>query len=526
MNPSTDPTPVADLVAQLTDRMATLTRTLATWMLADTRTLADVETHVLPLLHDLGAAIVTGACGLAVSPPAATHPCACGRPARLIGSRPATVITLLGPLTLARPVYHCAACHHGHAPFDAHFQICPGSRSAGLDEALALLGATQDSFADAAQVLARLTLVQISPNSVRAATETLGATLMATQTAQVAAVQAGQTRPIASMPAPDRLYVTMDGVLAHLHDGGWREIKVGCCYTTTTRRDRQHPGQVAIHAHQPSYVTALTEAETFGWHLWCEAARRGVMQAAEVVVLGDGAHWIWNMADALFPQATQILDWYHASQYLWDAATAIWGAAHPERVGWARDQLADLWDGKVDAVLAGLATHADAGEGVTAAISYYTTHRTRMDYPTYRARGMQIGSGSVESACKQLVSARLKGAGMIWDGEGAEAVAAVRACLKSGRWAEAMACRAAPQRGYIRQRGASAPQPVDRPLDPPAQPHAAQTRREADAARVAQVRAELERENAIHPWQRKREMRQRWQDLHTREAEVPPAQAA
>ena len=98
-------------------------------------------------------------------------------------------------------------------------------------------------------------------------------------------------------------------------------------------------------------------------------------------------------------------------------------------------------------VLAELEQHRSAGEGVTAALSYYTTHQGRMDYATYRARGLQIGSGNVESACKQLVSARLKQAGMMWDAEGAEQVATVRAWLKSERWQEAMALRAAPERG-------------------------------------------------------------------------------
>jgi len=88
---------------------------------------------------------------------------------------------------------------------------------------------------------------------------------------------------------------------------------------------------------------------------------------------------------------------------------------------------------------------------VQAALSYDTTHQARMDYPAYRARGLQIGSGTIESACKQLVSARLKLAGMIWDADGAEAVAVVRAWQKSDRWDEAMRLRPVPQRAYRRQ---------------------------------------------------------------------------
>ena len=117
-------------------------------------------------------------------------------------------------------------------------------------------------------------------------------------------------------------------------------------------------------------------------------------------------------------------------------ASAIWGQAGEERAGWAQAQLDLLWEGQVGEVVVELERWRERGEAVAAALSYYYEHQHRMDYASYRARGLQIGSGSAESACKQLVTARLKQAGMIWDAIGAEAVAAVRAWLKSARWAE------------------------------------------------------------------------------------------
>jgi hypothetical protein len=243
----------------------------------------------------------------------------------------------------------------------------------------------------------------------------------------------------------------MDGVLAHLHERGWSEIKVGCCYQTYSRVERKRPERLEIRAHSASYVTGLEEAQTFGWRLWDEALRRGVLTCEEVVVLGDGAHWIWNIAATHFPRATQIVDWYHASEYLWNAASAIWGESSPQRAAWAHGQLEALWAGKVAEVVRELEQWRERGEAVAVALSYYTTHQGRMDYASYRARGLQIGSGSVESACKQLVSARLKQAGMIWDAAGAEAVAAVRAWLKSERWEEALALRGVRTRSYRRK---------------------------------------------------------------------------
>jgi len=344
---------------------------------------------------------------------------------------------------------------------------------------------------------------------VRDATEQLGALLLAQPNLPVADL-APCVRPTASASAaPSRLYITMDGVLAHLHERGWSEIKVGCCYQTHRRPDRTRPDQVDIRAHSASYVTALEEAQTFGWRLWAEAVRRGGLRSDEVVVLGDGAHWIWNIAAAHFPRATQILDWYHASEYVWTAARTIWGETSAQRVPWATSQLAALWDGKVALVLEELAQWQACGEAVAAAVSYYTTHQGRMDYPSYRARGLQIGSGSVESACKQLVSARLKQAGMIWDAEGAEAVAMGRAWLKSERWDEALALRGVRTRSYQRKLSSRAQQE-----------QAGQQQAEAAAAHVsvrprvnapsqvlpadvlAQVQAELAEQRGKHVWRR------------------------
>lgn len=197
----------------------------------------------------------------------------------------------------------------GQHPLDAQLQCCAGSRSAALDELLALLGATQDSFVQAAQVLERLTLVHVSANSVRDATERLGRLLVAHQAQPLSEPEPNPQPRRSATPIARRLYITMDGVLAHLHERGWSEIKVGCCYHTRSRADRRRPERLEIRSHSTSYVTALEEAHSFGWRRWQEAVRRGVLSSDEVVVLGDGAHWIWNIAEKHFPGATQVVDW-------------------------------------------------------------------------------------------------------------------------------------------------------------------------------------------------------------------------
>lgn len=153
---------------------------------------------------------------------------------------------------------------------------------------------------------------------------------------------------------PERFYISMEGVLAHIHDHGWKEIKAGCVYTTRICRSRRRAGEHDIRAQQQSYVASLSDAATFGWPLWAEATRRELEQAEEVVVIGDGAHWIWRLAEEHFPGATQIVDYYHASEYVWNAATTIYGETSAERTVWAKQQLDYLWQGKLVEVLASL----------------------------------------------------------------------------------------------------------------------------------------------------------------------------
>jgi len=369
-------------VQQMTDQMTRLARTLSDWVQAEPRPLQEIEAQVVRTLHDLGNSRLAALTPLAApARPAPDAPCACGQTARSLRMRPATVITVLGRVTLERAIYRCPTCGEYQAPLDAQLQIAPSSFSLGLQELLALLGATQDSFAQAAAVLERLCLVQVCPKRVRAATEDLGAMLADHDQQIVMTAQATGTPPPADQDAPSRVYLSMDGVVAHVHDAGWKEIKVGCVDTTRTRVPRQRPETLVIAAEQQRYLAALTDAATFGWQLWAEACRRGVTDQTEVVVLGDGAHWIWNLAAEHVPHATQIVDWYHASQSVWRAAAAIFGETSDLRLPWVRQRLDALWDGRVTDVLAALEPYRARGEGVTDALSSFTTHQARMDDP-------------------------------------------------------------------------------------------------------------------------------------------------
>ncbi|MDQ2996024.1 MAG: hypothetical protein M3R61_03050, partial [Chloroflexota bacterium] len=164
-------------------------------------------------------------------------------------------------------------------------------------------------FVQAAPVCERLTLVHVSANSVREATEQLGAELLEEQAQERSQPEASPAQRASAPSSASRLDISMDGVLAHLPERGWSAITVGCGYHTVARAARKRPERLAIRAHSPRYVRALEEAQSVGWRVWQEAVRRGVLRSDEVVVLGDGAHWIWHSAQTHCPRATQSVDW-------------------------------------------------------------------------------------------------------------------------------------------------------------------------------------------------------------------------
>ena len=158
--------------------------------------------------------------------------------------------------------------------------------------------------------------------------------------------------------------------------------------------------------------------------------------ARELVFLGDGAEWIWNIVAENFPQAVQILDWFHACEYLMPVAKAAFD--NEERQDeWVRTTKTALWEGRLDEAIDACWAVADARreeDPAAKAATYFENNRERMDYPTYRAQGYHIGSGTIESAAKQIGSQRMKVSGARWNEDSARRVAKARAAFLSGQW--------------------------------------------------------------------------------------------
>lgn len=408
--------------------------------------LADQEQAVLALvraaLPDLLVGVQQG-CTRALRLPVAGLRQPCPRCGQRQGShqwRVRQVLTVCGSLTFERPYYYCRRCHHGWAPADSSLGLPPSQRvSAGLQAWLVRLGATTD-YREAAALLEQLTGLALVPETVRHHTGVGGTALEAAQQAAMAmVVRTGEAAaPVA--PAPGRLVVETDGVMVRYRDG-WHEVKLGLV-----------GGHQAGKTGALSYVAARESAEQFGPRLAAEAARRGALevvggtgplagrglaQLRPVVVLGDGAPWIWNLAADHFGERTEIVDFYHASEHVWTVAHALYPSDSAQAKTWAEARVGDLYEDGPGPVLAALREaqppNAEAAEVVRREHGYFRTNQLRMAYPQFRRQGLPIGSGAVESGAKHVVQLRMKRPGARWSATGAHAVLTLRAHLSSGR---------------------------------------------------------------------------------------------
>ncbi len=185
------------------------------------------------------------------------------------------------------------------------------------------------------------------------------------------------------------------------------------------------------------YYCDIQEAEQFGRLLWASGLQHQVDAYQEVIFVSDGAVWIWNLVQKHFPNAVQIVDWYHASAYLTPIAEVAFGTNTPQANEWLTQARAELWEGRIQDVIQScrsLLSYVAARPFIEKAITYYNHNEKRMDYARFRGLGYLIGSGTIESACKQIATVRLKRSAARWTLPGVIATAKARAAWLSHSW--------------------------------------------------------------------------------------------
>jgi hypothetical protein len=251
-----------------------------------------------------------------------------------------------------------------------------------------------------------------------------------------------------------RMYIELDGVLARMRRGSvameekeqqrpgdvYREVKVGVVFQASRGRERSGLAP-DIWVDEPAdgtlrYVAQRTALGNFARVLYTLAVQQGLQRAKQVVVLGDGALWIWRLVEEHFPGAVQIVDLWHAQEHVWEVAQAVYGRSTPEGIAWAKQGCSWLVHGQIEALVTSIAAlppiAPPPGQSRSVpeqAVGYFTTNAERMRYPHFRAQGMHVGSGMAEAACKTVVSTRAKRAGMRWTPEGLDALLPLRTAV-------------------------------------------------------------------------------------------------
>jgi hypothetical protein len=371
--------------------------------------------------------------------------CGQGHAAEFVSYRDKVIDTVLGPVTLTRAWYHCKACEHGLAPRDAELGVAGASLSPGL-AAMNDRAAAAEPFAGAAGLLADLAGVRLTAKRVERAAEASGAAQAAAVRERSALVTARKVVPLPPAPLPDKLYAVIDGTgvpmtsketagrAGKAEDGRarTREVKLAVFFTQDTLDKDGYPVRDPGSA---SYIATFEPAAVFADLVKAEGIRRGADDVRQLTVPGDGAAWIWNIASSKFPEATQVVDLFHAREHLHDLARLLEFMLLDRKDQWLAARLADLDYGYIDGICR--AARAYRLEGVKkdeleTALGYFENNAPRMRYHWFRQCGLFVGSGVVEAGCKTVIGQRLKLSGMHWTAAGADAITTLR-CQQASR---------------------------------------------------------------------------------------------
>jgi hypothetical protein len=388
--------------------------------------LTQVEAAVLVAMRRIGARAVEVHLGRQkLGYEGVQRPCVCGRTQRFVEHRPKQIATQMGALTIRRAYYRCGACGASALPYDERIGLGAGPESVGLAQAAGLLG-IQDPFGGGAAILYRLTGQRLSESTLQRLTEAVGGVAARQEEQQAAAM--GAWRAPAPEATPDTLYVAVDGVQVH-QDDGWHEAKCVTCYWDEAAGKRH-----------TRYAVRFEGAAAFVAFVWGLACRCGLEQAQRVVLLGDGAEWIWKHVGGLLKEAVCIVDWYHALEHVWACGRVLHGEGTAETESWVKGLETLLWDGQVRALLTRLRselgrTRARAKRAaLQGLITYVENQAARLAYDRFRAAGLDIGSGQVESACNHVVALRMKRGSMRWSKAGSQNVLSLRVAWLNGEW--------------------------------------------------------------------------------------------
>jgi hypothetical protein len=371
--------------------------------------------------------------------------CECGGKLTYQRRRGAKIESIFGWVFYERNYYAGCDCGHGKAPLDEEFGLKPGEITPGLGKLLALAGSGL-AFGESTDWIREFLLLELSENSIRKETQGFGQYQVDCEAQRKVQCQEEaylQERLRTETERPEQLYGSLDGAHVRIEDPDedekWREVKTGCWYQvepvpvnqhTQRHRKKAEIGQQALRAKAQQYYCDIQEVDDFEPLFWATGCRAKADLAKKLIFLGDGAKWIWRLVETYFPHAIQIVDWHHAEEYLKKVAQDAF-AVGQRRNTWLEETRTALWWGNTGFVIRACEALAHRSEEASAALTYFRNNEHRMQYDRFRKQGYMIGSGTIESACKQIISHRLRCSGAQWTVAGARATAKARAAWLS-----------------------------------------------------------------------------------------------
>jgi len=365
--------------------------------------------------------------------------CKCGQQARLHEMRPKQILTVLGRIYIQRAYYVCAHCQDGQSPLDSELDVRGTECSPGVRRMMALVG-SDGPFEHGRRQIEELAGLEVTSKTIERHAETIGEDIALREDVEMQRAIQLDLPELNATNIPV-MYVEMDGtgvpVVKSETEGRigkiagqsahTREAKLGCVFTQTATDDQGRPRR---EEDSTTYTGAIETAEVFGRRLYAEAHHRGWSRARKKVVIGDGAIWIWNIADEHFPGATQIVDLYHARQHLWELSGKLFPSDPKQRQRWVKQLQKTLDAGKIELLVKTLRAlpppNDELADILVTEADYFARNAERMRYPKFRADHLFIGSGVIEAGCKTVIGSRLKQSGMFWTVRGANAIIALR----------------------------------------------------------------------------------------------------
>lgn len=345
-------------------------------------------------------------------------------------------------MNIIRNVFYCRDCQISIDPLYRVFNIYSGHKvTKGLAEEIAYSAQNSVSFKEAHNIIKRYLDLNISESVITKIAEDIGDKVHQNDIEKAEIIYENYEQHIPNLKDNEKencnLNIMADGSMLSIktEEGTcWKENKLGIVFKDNNKLKKLNGKNIIT---EKEYVSYLGDSETFKKMLFKAAIDNGYGTTKNIVFVADGAKWLWNMCDELFPDAVQILDYYHLSENVYKYANHLFPNDKTKMKNWAKTCLKEIEEGNVDAIIEQLPDdnynyHLD----IPNLKGYLINNKNRINYNEYKEQGYNIGSGSIESANKKVIQQRLKQPGMHWSNKGCQSIASLRTKYCSNQWDE------------------------------------------------------------------------------------------